>query len=99
MTACLIFSLFSDRFRPKSHTRHGITQGLTRFRDIDLGVKGQGQDHKKCFLRPRVLIFLRFPTDFAQNRIKYVASPMVSSVFVTLTSGSKVKFKVIKSVW
>ena len=41
--ASLIFSSFSDRLGSKSHTRYGIAQGLIRFRDIDLDVKGQGQ--------------------------------------------------------
>ena len=53
--ACLIFSSLSDRFGSKSHTRRGITQGLIHFRDIDLGVKGEG--HKKSFLWLRVSDF------------------------------------------
>ena len=41
------------------------------------------------FLGQRVSVFLRLPTNVAQNRTQYMASPNVSLVFVTLISGSR----------
>ena len=76
----LIFSSFTDRFRSKAHTRRGITQGLIRFRDIDLGSKVKVKVTNNAFWDRVSLIFLRLPTDFAQNRTQCVASLTVSSV-------------------
>ena len=46
------------------NTRCGITQVTIRFRDIDLGVKGQGECHTKCVLRPHVFDFSSFSHRF-----------------------------------
>ena len=65
----------------------GITQGVICFRDIDFGVKGQGQ--KVCFFRRRVSDCF-----FIYGPVWRKIAHKILSVFVTLTSGSKVKVNV-----